>query len=489
MVGLGLVSYGLNLSGQHYLDKRFGIEGSVSIPLLEYEDIRLMGQDSMGHLYLQSDTDANGAGAATLIKLDSEGEIIEDRILLSTDRTLNFHLKNNTIYSKNNLAGSVIIDALHLDLQNKSRHVIPEEFVSNVHFFPDNSILGITSRVASDIVTVFKYKADGSLDINFGKGGLIEIYEEEAYSKFLLHTNDQLYILTSKYPSAERVMLRRYDETGQIDNSLGAAGALKLDIQLESITSSLLRSMTELNDGSFLASYILYDQDFTNYLAYAKYDEDGDQDLNFGINGYLGVLHNIGEFGYTSRFITQTDDDHLLFHYTIRDSITNLKTEFLSLYDKDGNKLESFADNGVFELSDLPDYIQFNVSTHGSTVYIDYEMGRREEGKPFESTHHVLSKLDLQDHLEDASSSDTDEFKIYPNPFSKSLTIENYRSKIENAEINIYDILGQKEKQFYYKDIPRYKFIIDLPNLASGIHLIQIVIGDTIIQTEKVMRY
>jgi len=155
MVGLGLVSYGLNLSGQHYLDKRFGIEGSVSIPLLEYEDIRLMGQDSMGHLYLQSDTDANGAGAATLIKLDSEGEIIEDRILLSTDRTLNFHLKNNTIYSKNNLAGSVIIDALHLDLQNKSRHVIPEEFVSNVHFFPDNSILGITSRVASDIVTVF----------------------------------------------------------------------------------------------------------------------------------------------------------------------------------------------------------------------------------------------------------------------------------------------------------------------------------------------
>ncbi len=488
IVVLGLLSLANVLSSQSYLDKSFGIEGSVSIPLDEYQDIKFMGQDSTGHLYLESEKSISNGYVTRLIELTAIGEELGNRRVIGEDRTIFYYLKDNTIYSKNKLFGSTILEGFGLDLSSKFRHIIPKENVSTINIQADGSIIGITSREDNNIVTAFKYNTDGTLDKDFGKEGLIEIYEEEAYARLHRHSNGLLYILTSKYQSSERVMLRRYDDTGQIDTSIGLSGALKLDIEIETITSSLLMSTSELSDGSFFNSYILYDDDFTNYLGYAKYNEDGQQDMSFGKNGYLGELQNIGEFGYTSRFITQTADDHLLFHFTTRDSITNNKSEFLSLYDLNGDKIKSFADDGVLELSDLPDYIKFIVSAYRDDIYIDYETGIRQEGEPFKGTHHVLAKLGISEYLEEASQDNLATFRIFPNPFAESLTLENYGPKIEDAVIYIYDILGQKTKQIFMNEIRREQVPLELPDLVSGIYIIQIVAGGKIVKVGKIMR-
>ena len=488
LVALSFLSVVNTMSGQSYLDKSFGVEGSVSIPLVEYQDIKFMGQDSTGQLYLESEERILDGYIINLIELNAIGEENGTRRILGENRTISYGLLDNTIYSKNKLFGSTIIEGFRLDLSPKFRYIIPKENVSTIQINADDGIIGITSREDNSIVTAFKYNTDGSLSKDFGEDGLIEIYEEEAYARLHRHSNGLLYILTSRYPSAERVMLRRYNKNGQIDTSIGEAGALKLDIQIESITSSLLRSVSELSDGSFLNAYILYDEDFTNYLGYAKYDEDGEQDMNFGKNGYLGLLQNIGEFGYTSRFITQTANGHLLFHYTTRDSITNDKSEFRSLYDIDGNKIKTFADDGVLELTDLPIYKRFSVSVYSDDIYIDYQTGIREDGESFSGTHHVLSKLDLSEYLEEGSQNSQDAFKIYPNPFTESLTIENDGPKLEDVEIRIYDMLGQKTKVIFMNELRRNQVILDLPDLISGIYIIQIVADGEVVKIKKVMR-
>ena len=157
----------------------------------------------------------------------------------------------------------------------------------------------------------------------------------------------------------------------------------------------------------------------------------------------------------------------------------------MSLYDIYGNKIKSFADDGILEFTNLPDYINFTVSAQHDDIFIDYETGIRQEGESFNGTAHVLSKLGLEEYLEEVSEGNTDAFKIYPNPFSEFLTLENYGPKVKDIEIRIYDMLGQKAELIYLDEIRRDKISLELLGLASGMYLVQIVADGKVMQVEK----
>jgi len=73
---------------------------------------------------------------------------------------------------------------------------------------------------------------------------------------------------------------------------------------------------------------------------------------------------------------------------------------------------------------------------------------------------------------------------IYPNPFNSSATI-SFNSTIINAELNFYNLHGQKVKTI--NNISGDKIKIDRDNLPNGIYFILLTQNSKIITTEKLV--
>jgi hypothetical protein len=84
------------------------------------------------------------------------------------------------------------------------------------------------------------------------------------------------------------------------------------------------------------------------------------------------------------------------------------------------------------------------------------------------------------------NSIETSENKIsiYPNPFNSFTTIQ-FNSTPQNAELNIYDVCGQKIKSI--KNISTDKIEIDRGDLPSGIYFVRLMEKNKLIETEKII--
>ena len=73
---------------------------------------------------------------------------------------------------------------------------------------------------------------------------------------------------------------------------------------------------------------------------------------------------------------------------------------------------------------------------------------------------------------------------VYPNPFNSSTTIQ-FNSTINNGELNIFNLYGQKIKTI--NNITGNKIKIDRDNLPSGIYFIRLTQDNKTITTDKLI--
>ncbi|MBK9637441.1 MAG: T9SS type A sorting domain-containing protein [Bacteroidetes bacterium] len=73
---------------------------------------------------------------------------------------------------------------------------------------------------------------------------------------------------------------------------------------------------------------------------------------------------------------------------------------------------------------------------------------------------------------------------IHPNPMNSSAAIQ-FNSLLNNAELNIFDVSGQKIKTI--KNISRQTITLYRAELASGLYFIQIIQGGRIIAINKLI--
>jgi hypothetical protein len=73
---------------------------------------------------------------------------------------------------------------------------------------------------------------------------------------------------------------------------------------------------------------------------------------------------------------------------------------------------------------------------------------------------------------------------VYPNPFNSSSTIQ-LNKPVNNAELNIYNMYGQKIKTT--NNISGDKIKIDRDNLPGGIYFIRLTQDNKVIATDKLI--
>ena len=96
--------------------------------------------------------------------------------------------------------------------------------------------------------------------------------------------------------------------------------------------------------------------------------------------------------------------------------------------------------------------------------YDDNLIGRYETG--------VVSSCDFRNVGIKEESSPITEYKIYPNPFSNSITIESmYESNFRMASIEIFNLLG---KCLFYSNFYNNIYTVDLYNQPDGIYFLKI---------------
>ncbi|MFH1004259.1 MAG: S8 family peptidase [Bacteroidota bacterium] len=79
---------------------------------------------------------------------------------------------------------------------------------------------------------------------------------------------------------------------------------------------------------------------------------------------------------------------------------------------------------------------------------------------------------------------DSEEFIIYPNPFSSEAFLRIFsKEKLQNAELKIYDIIGKEVKTIPMKD--SQSAVLEKGCLKNGIYFCQLKSGDRIIATQK----
>ncbi len=175
---------------------------------------------------------------------------------------------------------------------------------------------------------------------------------------------------------------------------------------------------------------------------------------------------------------------------------------YLSLFDLDGNNIweEIVGDENIwyehFYAIDIPDYESFLISTMYRFYKCDYEYTNIEwicedpsgyfqllsEGFIFyiggiDGVHMVKTDNDIVSIEENIISANQNYLECYPNPFNPEITISlNIGKDITNSCINIYNLKGQRVKQ--YKDIQKSDSIIwsgineSGANVSSGVYFV-----------------
>lgn len=150
-----------------------------------------------------------------------------------------------------------------------------------------------------------------------------------------------------------------------------------------------------------------------------------------------------------------------------------------------GNNLFAGTDNGIFLTTDngsnwtnvsigLPSNSKvYSITSDGINVYI---------GADTTVWQRPLVEMGITG-IEETFSQNTS-VKIYPNPFNSSTTIQ-FNSSIKNAELNIYNMYGQKIKIINH--ISGDKIKIDRDNLPSGIYFIHLTQDNTTFATDKLI--
>ncbi len=180
---------------------------------------------------------------------------------------------------------------------------------------------------------VYKINVDGTFDNNFGVNGTLILPEHEG--RFFIHrqsSNHLIVFFTRKFEfdfiNNERIIMR-YDANGNLDDSFGVGGEIRIAIGAADGTGT--SNISILQDDSIL---------FSDSEKFIKYDSNGIKDLSYGIDGVLNSP-SIGN-------MTDSNDDDNIFFYN------SLKIE---KSDSNNDPVNSFGTNGDYDFPEQRDYL------------------------------------------------------------------------------------------------------------------------------------
>jgi uncharacterized delta-60 repeat protein len=200
-----------------------------------------------------------------------------------------------------------------------------------------------------------RFKPDGSLD-KFGSGGYLIIKEEGdpgqkmEIEKVVQQTDEKILIMCD---AGGIIELFRLKTDGTPDSSFAING--KYSIAKAYCENS---DMAIQSDGRILISSVIY-KDSQTYNALFRLNSDGSLDNSFGTNGcitldwiaYFNDDHDYCTFENVSHKITLLENDDIILSvggdwYNFTHPLIDSSGTFITKYNKNGLKYNSFGDNG-----------------------------------------------------------------------------------------------------------------------------------------------
>lgn len=218
---------------------------------------------------------------------------------------------------------------------------------------------------------VIRYNSDGSLDTNFGDGGIktIDIEGKSGISEAIAIQDDGKIILGG-YASSDRFTLVRFNTDGSLDSSFGNNGIALYEPQYVSYISSI----DIQSDGKIVAGGNGYSNSLPTPMM-VRFNIDGSIDNTFGDNGKVSVRIGYGN-DYINKIKVLENGNILAGGHTWIANIPVLQYDLAMIMLKSDGSLDStFGNNGIVitPVLDAENYLfDIDIDGNGSILASGY---------------------------------------------------------------------------------------------------------------------
>ncbi|MES2409862.1 MAG: T9SS type A sorting domain-containing protein [Bacteroidota bacterium] len=434
-------------NGDGTLDTTFGTNGFVVI-----DDLFIDGTSPKRHL------------------IQPDGKIVVTGAKWADGEGLNFHTyrfnSNGTPDATFGTNGLVITD-IDSSLDEATTVLLQE----------DNKIIVLgTYSIIGNIryLCAVRYNSDGTTDTAFGTNGnamfgsLAANYSNQLTDAFL-ETNGKIVMGAHHDIDGElgNFVVARFNADGTIDTGFGTNGARITNFG----NDDKLMAIQKINNQYYAFGYSTIGGDETK-MAIARYSTSGSLDFSFGTNGKV-LLHRNATSLYDFISDAKVIGDKIVcsgYGESENSTVAFNVDALLIRLNLDGSIDTSFNNTG---------YIMADFSNNQTDIFVTLEI--LPDGKIIAEGYATVSNDDsflLAKYI--SSGLANEDFasgvcKVYPNPFSESITIESNNLDLTTADIELFDINGRKLSEFILdgitNTIPMNK------NLAKGNYLLKITNG------------
>lgn len=186
------------------------------------------------------------------------------------------------------------------------------DFASDVAIQSDGKIVvaGTTKNGTRNVFALVRYKADGTLDTSFDSNGkvLTDVGTGDAYCNSVAIQPDGRIVVAgyARNGSNDDIALVRYKADGSLDTNFGSGGTVLTDIDGDNTEAAY--SVAIQSDGKIVAAGSHSVGNNNNDFALVRYDTNGNLDTSFGSDGKVttAISSGVGD-DYVYSVVIQPD--------------------------------------------------------------------------------------------------------------------------------------------------------------------------------------
>ncbi len=339
---------------------------------------------------------------------------------------------------------------------------------------------GRGSNSAIDIAAV-RYNTNGSLDTTFDMDGIAttSIGAGNDFAETLAIQNDGKIVVGGEGvtgPGYDFALIR-FNTNGSLDTTFDTDGIATTAIGTSSESGS---AVVIQSDGKI----VLAGKSFTGPSGYdfaiVRYNTNGSLDTTFDTDGKVTTL--VGAFGSGGNAVVIQSDGKIVVVGYSNDNANHYSDIAMVRYNSNGSLDSTFDADGIVT---TPIGL---LSEGANSVVIQSDGKIVAAGSTQTGTNTAVLALARYNNTIPVGINETDnptiEIKIYPNPFSSSITIQMDKI-LDNAILTIYNIYGQQVKQLNNLSGQTIPFHRD--NLSDGVYFIQLTQENKIVMTSKLV--
>jgi uncharacterized delta-60 repeat protein len=207
-------------------------------------------------------------------------------------------------------------------------------------------VAGYTDANGSNDFALARYDNSGFLDTTFGTNGLVitdfSNNSDDEVNSVVIDNNNKIVVAGYTYDNSYYYFaLARYDNSGILDTTFGTNGLVITDFSNNS-DDTAESVVIDNNNKIVVAGYTFANG--SDDFALARYDNSGNLDLSFGINGLVITDFSNNSDDYARSVVIDNNNKIVVAGYT---NVNGSYDFALARYDNSGNLDLSFGINGL----------------------------------------------------------------------------------------------------------------------------------------------